>query len=122
MPLAQMLVNQFEAAKLPQNASNKNLNWFREHLAGNPSALAQQVKCPVLIVQGERDALVLAYHSIELAKALANSGNKNVGLRIVPNQTHIFTPAEGDNPEQTSKISEEMLRTLQNWAFATFLK
>ncbi|MDQ3062958.1 MAG: prolyl oligopeptidase family serine peptidase, partial [Acidobacteriota bacterium] len=93
-----------------------------EHLAFDSSAMAQKVKCPVLIVQGERDALVLAYHSIELAKALTNNENKNVSLRIVPNQTHIFTPAVSDNPQETSKISEEMLQTLQNWAFENLIE
>ncbi len=122
MPLAQNLIKRFEDAKLPENADNPKYNYFREHLAGNPLTLAANVSCPVLIVQGERDALVLAYHSIELAKALTNGGNKNVGLRIVPNLTHIFTPAVCDNPQETSKISEEMLRTLQNWANATLLK
>jgi dipeptidyl aminopeptidase/acylaminoacyl peptidase len=117
MPLAQTLLRQFEAAKLPQNANDAKFAWFREHLASNPGLIAAKIKCPVLIVQGERDALVLAYHSIELAKALVDGGNKNVNLRIVPNQTHIFTPAVGDNPQETSKISEEMLQTLQNWAF-----
>ncbi len=122
MPLAQILINQFEAAKLPQNANDAKFAWFREHLASNPSLIAGKVKCPVLIVQGERDALVLAYHSIELAKALANNGNKNVSLRIVPNQTHIFSPAVGDNPQETSKISEEMLQALQNWAFENLIE
>jgi len=122
MPLAQTLIKQFETAKLPQNANDAKLAWFREHLASNPLLLAAKVKCPVLIVQGERDALVLAYHSIELTKALTNNENKNVSLRIVPNQTHIFTPAVGDNPQETSKISEEMLQTLQNWAFENLIE
>lgn len=122
MPLAQTLLKQFEEAKLPQNSANAKLSWFRDHLASNPSLLAAKIKCPVLIVQGERDALVLAYHSIELAKALGNGGNKNVSLRIVPNMTHIFTPAESVNPEETSKVSEEMLRTLQNWAFVNLVE
>ncbi len=121
-PLSQDLIKQFEEAKLPQNSTDKKLDWFREHLASNPSLLAAKVKCPVLIVQGERDALVLAYHSIELAKALADGGNKTVSLRIVPNTTHIFTPAIGDNPEETSKVSEEMLRTVQNWAFVNLVE
>jgi dienelactone hydrolase len=121
-PVTQYLLNQFEAAKKPENANDKKLDWFREHAVSNPSLLAAKVSCPVLIVQGERDLLVLAYHSVELARAFANGGNKNVSLRIIPNQTHLFTPASGDNPLETSKISEEMLRTLQNWAFATFVK
>ncbi|CAN5213257.1 hypothetical protein BH20ACI1_BH20ACI1_17810 [soil metagenome] len=122
MPLAQTLIKRFEEAELPQNAKDAKYNYYREHLANNSLRLAAKVTCPVLIVQGERDALVLAYHSIELAKALTNGGNKNVSLRIVPNLTHIFTPAAGDNPQETSKISEEMLRTLQNWANAALLK
>jgi dienelactone hydrolase len=122
MPVAQYFANQFETAIKPENANDKKLDWFREHAASNPSLLAAKVKCPVLIVQGERDLLVLAYHSIELARAFSNNGNKNVSLRIVPNQTHLFTPASGDNPQETSKISEEMLRTVQNWVFATLIK
>jgi dipeptidyl aminopeptidase/acylaminoacyl peptidase len=122
VPLAQILLKQFEMSKLPENANDAKLSWFREHMASNPLLLAAKVKCPVLIVQGERDALVLAYHSIELAKALANGGNKNVSLRIVPNQTHIFTPAVGDNPQETSKISEKMLQAVQSWAFDTLFE
>ncbi|MEP7037229.1 MAG: alpha/beta fold hydrolase [Acidobacteriota bacterium] len=122
MPLAQNLIKRFEDAKLPENAKNPKYDYFRDHLASDPSKLAAKVNCPVLIVQGERDALVLAYHSIELAKALAKGGNKNVTLRIVPNMSHIFTPAFSENPAEASKVSEEMLRTLQNWANATLLK
>lgn len=120
-PASQNLTNLFEAANKPENAGEKRLAWFREHAASNPSLLAARVKCPVLIVQGERDALVLAHHSIELARALANGGNKNVSLRIVPNQTHVFASISENAPE-ASKISEEMLRTLQNWAAANLLK
>lgn len=115
MPLAQTLMKQFTQANLPQNAANPKYAWFREHLASDPSVLATKVKCPVLIVQGERDALVLAYHSIESANAFVKAGNKNVSLRIIPNATHIFTPVTS-NAQEASKISAEMLLTLQNWA------
>ena len=120
IPIAQILIKQFEDAKLPENAKNARFSYFREHLASNPLTLAAKIDCPVLIVQGERDALVLAYHSIELAKALTNGGNKNVSLRIMPNLTHIFTPAVSENPAEASKVSDEMLRTLQNWVDTTF--
>lgn len=121
LPQVQKLIEQFEEAKLPQNAGNPKLSWFREHLASHPMRLATQVKCPVLIMQGERDALVLAYHSVELAKALAEGGNKKVSLRILPNLTHIFTPIT-EKPEEARKISEDLLRSLQNWAFATLIE
>lgn len=121
MPLVQTLLKQFEDAKLPQNVNNAKFSWFREHLASNSTILAAKIKCPVMIVQGERDALVLAYHSIELAKVLSANGNKNVSLRILPNLTHIFTSVS-EKPEEASKISEEMLQTLQNWAFANLIE
>ncbi len=121
IPLAQNLIKQFEDAKLPENAKNAKFNYFRDHLASNPLLLAEKVNCPVLIVQGERDALVLAYHSIALANALTNGGNKNVSLRILPNLTHIFTPVS-DNPQEASKVSDELLRTLQKWANVNLLK
>jgi hypothetical protein len=121
LPIVQNLIKRFEEAKLPQNAADAKLSWFHEHLATKPTQLAARVKCPTLILQGERDALVLAYHSVELAKALANSGNKEVSLRIIPNLTHIFTPISG-NSQENSKTSEEMLITLQNWAFETLIE
>jgi len=120
-PAFQTLIKQFEEAKLSQNAGNSKLAWFRDHLATNPLLLAGEVKCPVLILQGERDRLVLAYHSVELAKILTNGGNKDVNLRILPNLTHIFTPIS-ENIQEASKVSEEMLQTLQNWAFANLIE
>ena len=101
--------------------ANPKLAWFREHAFSNPSALAQKTTCPVLIVQGERDALVLPAHAIALANAFAVGGNTNVSLRILPDLTHLFTPVAGVK-EETEKTSDELLKTLQNWANATLLK
>ena len=120
-PIVRHINNQFEAAKQAQNVNDAKLSWYRDHLAANPVRLAAAVKCPAFIVQGERDALVLSYHSIELAKALFNGGNRDVSLRILPNLTHIFTPISG-NPQENSKISEELLRVLQNWAFSKLVE
>jgi uncharacterized protein len=121
LPIVQNLVKFFEDAKLSENANNPRLAWFRDHLASNPRELAQKIKCPVLIVQGERDALILAYHSIELANAFQKGGNKQVRLRILPNLTHIFTPVT-ENRGEASKISEELLQTLQDWAVIALFK
>src|SRR5438552_17314885 len=58
----------------------------------------------VLILNGERDALVLAHNAIEPAQALIAGGDKQVRLRIFPNLTHVFTPASLEKnvpPEQT---------------------
>jgi dipeptidyl aminopeptidase/acylaminoacyl peptidase len=68
---------------------------------------------PVLILQGERDAQVLAYHAIQLATSLTQAGDKNVSLRILPNLGHLFNSVEDAN------ISETMLYDLQTWADKT---
>ena len=96
--------------------------WFREHAASDPAALARRVAVPVLILNGERDAQVLPYHALELARALAEGGNRRVRLRIFPDLTHVFTPStanpgagEGKPPE----VSAEFLQALQSWMAET---
>lgn len=108
--IVRFLMKMFADAKLPENANNPKLAWFRDHLNFNPLALTGKVKCPVLILQGERDSQVLAYHAIQLATSLTQAGNKNVSLRILPNLTHSFNSTEDSN------ISEIMLYELQIWA------
>lgn len=111
--IVQFLMKMFADAKLPENANNPRFAYFRDHLNFNPLLLTPKVKCPVLILQGERDSQVLSYHAISLANSLVQSGNKNVVLRILPNLTHLFNSAENQN------VSEEMLYDLQMWANIT---
>lgn len=107
------LLKMFADANLPENANNPKFAYFRDHLDFNPTQIAEKVKCPVLILQGELDVQVLASHAVSLATTLNNSGNKNVSLRILPNLSHLFT----SNEEQG--ISKNMLYELQIWADET---
>jgi uncharacterized protein len=124
--LARMVIARFESArteKAPASGADPNA-WFRDHLASDPAAIAKRVKCPVLILNDERDALVLAHNAIELAQALTSSGNKQVRLRILPNLTHLFTPVSVDKngpPEQATVVSQEMLQTVSDWASKVLL-
>lgn len=121
--VAQTILKMFADAKAQKaNEQKDNLSWFREHNASNPSMLAMHVSCPVLIMNGERDALVLSYHAIELSQALAKGGNKNVRLRIFPNLTHLFTPSNLDKSaaDKVTEIDKEFLQALQEWMKKTF--
>ncbi|MBX3278477.1 MAG: alpha/beta fold hydrolase [Acidobacteria bacterium] len=92
--------------------------YLRQHLALDRAETFKQIRCPVLILQGERDALVLAHHAVAAAQALADAGNKQVTLRIFPNLSHIFTPASldpGVAAEKKNEISPEVLETIQKW-------
>lgn len=105
--------------KKPASTANDELTYFREHLASDPLTLARKVRVPVLLLNGERDGNVMVYHALELAQALADSGNKQVLVRIFPNLTHLFTPSQLDKAvtdTQAGIVSSEVLETLQKWA------
>jgi uncharacterized protein len=92
--------------------------YIRQHLALNQAEIYKRIRCPVLILQGERDALVLAHHAVTAARALADAGNKQVLVRIFPNLSHIFTPSPLDRSlaaENKNDISPEALETIQKW-------
>ncbi|HJQ69565.1 MAG TPA: alpha/beta fold hydrolase [Blastocatellia bacterium] len=96
--------------------------YLRQHLSLNLPDTYRRVKCPVLILQGERDALVLPHHAIEAARLLAESGNKRVQLRVLPNLSHVFAPSPLDAAVEARKkteISPEVLELIQKWAVET---
>jgi len=103
----------------PADPANDKLAYFRQHLEIDPLAIARRVRVPTLILNGERDDNVLSYHALELAQAMADSGNKQVLVRIFPNLTHIFTPSTRDKAvtnAQAGEVSLEFLELLQSWA------
>jgi pimeloyl-ACP methyl ester carboxylesterase len=103
----------------PADQANDPLAYFRQHLEIDPLAIARRVRVPALILNGERDDNVLPYHALELARSMADSGNKQVLLRIFPNLTHVFTPSTRDKAvtsAQAVEVSPEVLELLQRWA------
>jgi alpha-beta hydrolase superfamily lysophospholipase len=104
-------------------APNDLYEYLRQHLALNLAETYRRVKCPVLILQGERDALVLPHHAIDVARVLAESGNRRVQLRIFPNLSHVFSPSPldaGTEAAKKSEISPELLDTIGKWAGEMF--
>jgi pimeloyl-ACP methyl ester carboxylesterase len=103
----------------PADPATDRFAYYRQHLEMDPLAFARRVKVPTLILNGERDDNVLPYHALELAQAMAGSGNKQVLLRIFPNLTHLFTPSTRDRAvtsTQAMEVSAEFLDLLQRWA------
>jgi uncharacterized protein len=103
----------------PAAPETDQLAYFRQHVESDPLSLARRVRVPTLILNGERDDNVLSYHALDLAQAMADSGNKQVLLRIFPNLTHLFTPSKRDaavTDAQAVQVSPEFLELLQSWA------
>ena len=122
--IVQWLLKRIEEARAgKQDAAPTDLyEYLRQHLSLNLPDAYGRVKCPVLILQGERDAQVLPHHAIEAARALAESGNKRVQLRILPNLSHVFAPLPLDAGVDTKKrmeISPDVLELIQKWAGET---
>jgi pimeloyl-ACP methyl ester carboxylesterase len=121
-PIVAQLEKAFLDAKSkpkPGDPATDQLAYFRQHLESDPLAMARRVRVPTLILNGERDDSVLPYHALELARAMADSGNKQVLLRIFPNLTHLFTPSKRDptiTDAQAGQVSPEFLNLLQAWA------
>ena len=123
-PVVTWLLARIEEAKSgkPDVAPNDLYEYLRQHISLNLAEAYKRVKCPVLILQGERDALVLPHHAIDAARVLAESGNGRVQLRIFPNLSHIFTPSPLDAGVEAAKkgeISPELLDAIQRWAAET---
>jgi alpha-beta hydrolase superfamily lysophospholipase len=118
--IVRWLIKQFDEAKAGKPDSTiVDLNeYLRQHLALNQAETYKRIHCPVLILQGERDALVLAHHAVAAAKALVDAGNKQVSLRIFPNLSHAFTPSPLDRnleAEKKNQISSEVLELISKW-------
>ncbi|MGH9830047.1 MAG: alpha/beta hydrolase family protein, partial [Blastocatellia bacterium] len=112
-----------KAGKSDRSVSD-SYDWCGQHAAHDPLATIRMVKCPILILQGERDEDALAYNGVALAMAAAQAGNKHVLLRMFPNLTHVLVASPFDKSasfEQRSRVSEEVLDTLEKWAVATLV-
>lgn len=116
------IIEEAKAGKSDEKPSDLH-EYFRQHLAIDLPALYRRIKCPVLLLQGERDALVLAYHAVEVAMLLAESENNDVTLRIFPGLSHGFSPSPLDHSlsgPQKLEVSKEFILTLQTWVTEKF--
>jgi len=119
-PIVQMLRRQINDARagLPDVKLTDGHEYFRQHLALNMSDIYGSVHCPVLILQGERDANVLALHAVQVALKFSALGSKNVRVRIIPNVDHAFVPSPLDTcatEEQRSRVSQDFLNSFERW-------
>src|SRR5262245_3289790 len=70
---ASSILDLIEKAKTgaPDQRLTDTFEYFRQHIALDMSANVKRLRCPVLILQGERDSNLLALHAVETALALS---------------------------------------------------
>ncbi len=86
---------------------------------------AQEIECPALILQGDKDLFTVIPEEAQLLKeAFINGGNEKVKLVIFPDLDHVFRPAP-DKPsldlyyEERGPISAEVVDTIVDWMKST---
>ena len=95
--------------------------WFRSFLMFDPAVQVPKVKVPMLVVQGERDRQVAAYHGTKLAEfAKARKKDPGASLVTIAGVNHLFVPAPTGAVSEyaslpTREITPEWSKALVSW-------
>ena len=66
-------------------------SWFKYFIKYNPAPTLEQVKCPVLAINGEKDLQVPPKENLSaIENALIKAGNKNYEIKMLPGLNHLF--------------------------------
>jgi pimeloyl-ACP methyl ester carboxylesterase len=81
--------------------------WMRFFLSHDPRPVLKKVTCPVLALNGSKDAQVAAEQNlVEIEKALRAGGNKDATVRELPGLNHLFQTAVKGTPDEYGRIEE----------------
>ena len=94
--------------------------WMQYFLRYDPAPTLEQVKCPVLAVNGSMDLQVPAKENLTaIAEALEKGGNKNVTIKEYPGLNHLFQECTTGSIDEYAIIeqtfSPEVLKDLGDW-------
>ena len=94
--------------------------WFRYFLRFDPRPVLEQVKVPVLALNGELDLQVPPEQSLpEIEAALTRGGNADFTLRNLPGLNHLFQKATTGAPTEYAQIDETIsptaLELMSSW-------
>ena len=108
------------AAVIQQQVNGIAIPWFRYFISYDPKENLKKVKCPVLVLNGEKDIQVSAKLNTEaISTALKEGRNKNVTVQIIPGLNHLFQHCTTCTEKEYRKLEEtfapEVLTTMSNW-------
>jgi hypothetical protein len=94
--------------------------WMQYFIKYNPAIVLEQVKCPVLAINGEKDLQVPPKENLMAIKnALLKGGNKNVKTKEFPNLNHLFQESKSGSPDEYATIEQTFspvaLEEVMNW-------
>ena len=94
--------------------------WIQCFIRYNPALALEQVKCPVLAINGNKDLQVSSKVNLPaIEKALRKGGNKKFTIIELPGLNHLFQECTTGLPKEYSEIEQTIspvaLRTMTNW-------
>lgn len=111
------VVNDMSVSEKPEGISNEEIvkmfvdqlmtPWMRYFIKYDPSIILENVKCPVLALNGTKDLQVPSKINLEAIRAgLEKGGNINVTLKEFPNMNHLFQECETGAIEEYAEIDQ----------------
>lgn len=94
--------------------------WFLDFITYDPALALKDVKCPVLVLNGEKDVQVPSKTNTQAIKgALEKGGNKKVTVVEFPNTNHLFQECITCSVDEYEKIEQTfspiVLKQISDW-------
>lgn len=81
--------------------------WYRYFISFEPEDYLKYTKCPVLVLNGEKDVQVTSRENLEaIEQILRKAGNENVEIHSLPNLNHLFQTSTTGAVSEYSVIEE----------------
>ena len=101
--------------------------FFHFGLTYDARATLEQRHCPVLVLHGEKDLLVLSSINLpSIREALATGSNQDVTIIVLPDLNHMFQTCETGAPEEYGRIEETVspkaLHLMGDWILSRVAK
>ena len=110
---ATMTVRQMRLTMLLQ----KTNPWYDYFVDFDPAPVIKQIKCPALLLNGDKDSQVMAASNIPVIRALLSDNEKhqlpdNQVIKVYPGLNHLFQHCTTGMP---AEYSEEVLHDIAEW-------
>lgn len=94
--------------------------WFSHFLRYNPQPDLAGLKCPVLVLFGEKDTQVPPeINQKALNKIIKKHHKNNFSIKVIPDANHLFQKAETGSPTEYGKLEKafapEFIKAIKKW-------
>lgn len=114
------MLNDDQKTTVDNQVKTVNNTWFKFFLQYDPYPALVKLKCPALVLNGEKDLQVPAKENLAaIEKALTEGGNKNFKTMELPGLNHLFqtceTGAIAEYAQIEETISPMVLEIILDW-------